>query len=185
MLDRIGDKKPKLFIVLDLTSGYFQTEIDEESREYTAFMTNWGLYEWCRLPMGLSGAPSFFQRTLSTQVLNGLLTILCELYLDDVIIFADTEDQLVERFQQVLQRFEEHNIYINPSKCKMGLSEVTFVGHTINTSGRYFTRDRLDGIMDIPKPTTQKGLKSFVSLLANYFRENIDNFATTSRALVK
>ena len=64
MLDRIGDKKPKLFIVLDLTSGYFQTEIDEESREYTAFMTNWGLYEWCRLPMGLSGAPSFFSKNV-------------------------------------------------------------------------------------------------------------------------
>ena len=76
MLERIGEKRPKYFIVLDLTSGYFQTEIKEECRVHTAFLSPWGLYEWCRLPMGLSGAPSYFQRILSTEVLGGLFIII-------------------------------------------------------------------------------------------------------------
>ena len=182
MLERIGDKRPKYFIVLDLTSGYFQAEIDEECKKYTAFITPWGLYEWNRLPMGLSGAPSYFQRTLSTQVLPGLLTVACELYLDDLVIFADSEDELVSRFRQVLERFKEFNIYINPEKCQMGMSEVTYVGHTINATGRHFTRERLDSVMNFPLPETQKGLKKFTSFV-QYFHEHVENLATMVKPL--
>ena len=60
MLYRIGDKRPKYFAVLDLTSGYHQIPISLHSRERTAFITPFGLYEWLRLPMGLAGAPSSF-----------------------------------------------------------------------------------------------------------------------------
>ncbi len=131
MLNRIGSHKPKYFIVLDLTSGYFQIELAEESRVHTAFITSRGLYEWNRLPMGLKGAPSFFQRTLSQVVLSGLLFVTCELYLDDLIIYAKDEEELITRFTEILERFERFNIYINPEKCKMGMSEVTYVGHNI------------------------------------------------------
>ena len=47
--------------MLDLTSGYFQIPIDEQSRILTAFRTAIGLFEWNRLPMGLKGAGSYFQ----------------------------------------------------------------------------------------------------------------------------
>ena len=60
ILQRIGDKRPKIFNVMDMTSGYYQAPIDEQCWEYTAFMTHMGLYEWTRLPMGPTGACSFF-----------------------------------------------------------------------------------------------------------------------------
>jgi hypothetical protein len=142
MLQRIGEKKPRYFIVLDLTNGYFQIPLAPESRVYTAFLaSNKGLFEWLRLPMGLKGAPAFFQRVLSTTVLAGLISIICELYLDDLIIFAKDSEELIERFRIILTRFREFNILINPEKCKMGLEEVTYVGHTINESGIHFSLD--------------------------------------------
>lgn len=173
MVERIGEKRPKFFIVLDLTSGYFQIPIEEESSEYTAFITPWGLYQWRRLPMGLKGAPAFFQRTLMTKVLSGIVSVFAELYLDDLNIFANTEEELIENFRKVLMRFREFNIYINPEKCKMGVSEVKYVGLTISSEGIHFARERLEDILKWPKPETMKKLKSFLGL-ANYFRRHVN-----------
>ena len=55
-LDRLSKKKPKHFTVLDLTSGYLQIPINEQSRTLTTFRTTIGLFEWRRLPMRLKGA---------------------------------------------------------------------------------------------------------------------------------
>ena len=58
MLQRLGNRKSKFFGVMDLTSGYYQTELDENSRKFSAFITHMGIYEWLRTTMGLKGAPS-------------------------------------------------------------------------------------------------------------------------------
>jgi hypothetical protein len=101
---------------MDLTAGFHQTPIDEKSRKYTAFKTSWGgVYEWCRLPMGLKGAPAYFQSAMATEVLGGLVMNICEIYLDDVIVFADTQLSLVQRLRQCLERFRERGISLNPS----------------------------------------------------------------------
>jgi hypothetical protein len=105
MLYRLGDKKPKYFAVFDLTSGYYQAPISANSR--TAFMTWNGVYEWRRLPMGLKGAASYFQRVMSTHVLGGLINVLCELYLDDLIIHGSTEEEFLNNMKKVLERLKE------------------------------------------------------------------------------
>jgi hypothetical protein len=51
MLERIGEKKPKFFAVLDLTQGYYQMAISKKSRSLTAFRTSEGLFQFKRLPM--------------------------------------------------------------------------------------------------------------------------------------
>lgn len=176
MLRRIGTKKPKFFIILDLTSGYHQIPISENCRRWTAFLTFWGIFEWLRMPMGLAGAASYFQKIMTTVVLAGLIMIICEIYLDDLIIPATSEDELIENFVKVLERFKKHNITINPDKCVMGISEATYVGHTVSEQGLHFKREKLDSVLDFPKPVFSKQLKSFVSL-ASYFRDHVRNHA--------
>lgn len=122
MLRRIGEKKPKYFIILDLTSGYHQIPIAENCRRWTAFLTFWGIFEWLRMPMGLAGAASYFQKIMTTIVLAGLIMIICEIYLDDLIIPATTEEELIHNFIIVLERFRKYGITINPLKCLLGIS---------------------------------------------------------------
>ena len=64
LLHRIGDAKAKYYAVMDLTSGYHQAPMDPESVKYTAFVTAHGVFEWKRVPMGLKGAPTYFQREM-------------------------------------------------------------------------------------------------------------------------
>jgi hypothetical protein len=172
MLRRVGQRKSKFFCKLDLTAGCHQTPLDEASRKYTAFKTAFGVYEWNRVPMGLKGAPSYFQHVLQSEVLHGLIYNICELYIDDVIIFADTAKEMVTNLQLILRRLHEYGITVSPEKCSFGLEEIEFVGHTLNAEGLHFTRMKLDKVLDISLPVTSKQLKSFLGVcifLANIY----------------
>jgi hypothetical protein len=182
MLNRVGNSRPEFFAVFDLTSGYYQAPIAEESRKFTAFKTRRGVYRWKRLPMGLTDAGSYFQHQLSTKVLNGLINHICELYLDDCMVFASNTDEYMDRLEQVFRRFRAHKITLNPSKCHLGLSQVEYVGHTIDKNGLHFTRDKLDSVMNFPRPETMKHVKSFLGL-ANYFRDHIKNHSVRVQPL--
>ena len=83
-----------------------------------------GIFEFLRVPFGLKGAPSFFQERMATVVLAGLLYTVCELYIDDCIVYANTNDEFIEKLIAVFARFRLFGIKLNPNKCHFGLSEI-------------------------------------------------------------
>ena len=83
MLQRLGSQRPKFFGVMDLTAGFHQAPLSEYAKRWTAFTTAFGMYEWNRVPMGLKGAPSYFQHMMMVHVLGDLLQKTVEVYLDD------------------------------------------------------------------------------------------------------
>jgi hypothetical protein len=174
MLQRLGSKKSKYFAILDLTKGYYQAPLHKDCRHLTAFITQKGVYEWNRVAMGLRGAPSFFQRAMATEVLPDLIYNICEVYLDDIIVFGRTKEEYLKNLETVLKRLDEFNVTVNPNKCKLGLREVEYVGHVINEDGMTFSPEKLRKAMSIDRPKTERQLKSFLGV-ANYFRDHIMN----------
>ena len=114
MIHRIGHMRPKYFGVLDLTSGYYQAPLAEDSMIFTAFITCIGVYQWLRVPMGLKGAPAYFQQVMATIVLAGLIYLICEIYIDDVIVYANDEQTFLSSLEQVFGRFRKHGLIFNP-----------------------------------------------------------------------
>ena len=172
LLRNVGDRRPKFFVVMDLTSGFFQAPIGVASRHLTAFITSGGMYEWTRVAMGTMSAPPYFQRVIATEVLGGLLHTICELYIDDILVFGSTIEEILVNTEKVLQRLLDCGMTVNPDKCTFGLSEIEYVGHTINSEGLHFTRDKLDSVTNFGLPRTQKELKGFLGLV-NYFRDHM------------
>ena len=84
--------RAKCFTILDLASGYWQVEIEEVDRDKTGFATNKGLYWFKMMPFGLCNAPGTFERLMEV-VIRGLQYEYCLVYLDNMIIFAPTEDK--------------------------------------------------------------------------------------------
>ena len=184
LIREIGRKNGRIFGVMDMTSGYHQAPLAESQKHWTAFITTDGMYEWNRVPMGLKGAGSYFSRTVQTTVLGGLLHNIVESYLDDLIIWGQDEDEFLGNLRTLLLRLRETHITLNPDKCRFGMSEVEFVGHTINgaTGQTHFTRDKLDRVRDFPKPRTKGELKQFIGL-ANYFRAHVRDLSMSTHLL--
>jgi hypothetical protein len=182
MLQRLGAKKPKYFAVLDLTKGYYQAPLAVNSRKFTAFVTPHGTYEWTRVPMGLKNAPAYFQKAVQFEVLRELVGTACEIYIDDIIIFGSTEEEYLRNLAKVLDRLQEHALLVHPGKCKFNLTSVEYVGHVISGEGLHFSREKLQKVMDFPKPRTQKELKGFLGL-ANYFRDHVEHHSMQTTVL--
>ena len=182
LLQRLGAKRSKYFAVVDLTSGYHQAPLSKKSQEATAFITHMGVFQWCRVPMGLKGAGSYFQQQLANEVLAGIIYHICESYLDDVIIHGDTFEKYLANLRTVFARFRRHLITLNPNKCRFGHSQIEYVGHVIDQDGITFSREKIAKVLQIPKPIKEKELKSFLGL-ANYFRDHVPNHSTTVHPL--
>jgi hypothetical protein len=114
MVGRVTRQRLRLYGKMNMTSGFFQTAIDDRSRPFTAFITSSGLYQWYRLPMGLKGAASDFQRMMASKVLAGMLCSIVELYLDDILVYASDEGKYIVRLRGVFDRVRQHNITLNP-----------------------------------------------------------------------
>ncbi len=100
-LDLLG--KTQFFTTLDLFSGYWQVQMADTSKEYTALTTYEGLYQFNVLPFGLCNAPSTFQRLMEC-VLRGLNWQICLIYIDDIIIFSKTFEEHLQHLNLVFAR---------------------------------------------------------------------------------
>ena len=182
MLQRIGRAKPKYYAKLDMTWGYWQTPISEASKRFTAFITFMGIFEWNRAPMGAQASPSYFHYSISFVILAGLIYTILESYIDDILIYASTEEELWQRLDQVFTRFTQRNIKFNPDKVFISDIEMEFVGHIITKEGISFSSKKTNGVRDIPLPISKGDLKKFLGV-ANYFRDHIQNHSIIAKPL--
>jgi hypothetical protein len=119
------------FTTLDLRSGFFQVEMKESDIEKTAFSTVYGLYEFTRMPQGLSNSSSTFQRVMDC-IMAGLQYECLIVYLDDLIVFGKTYDEHLGRLEEVMDRLKKANMKLSPKKCHFMKTKVSYLGHVVS-----------------------------------------------------
>ena len=122
------------FSTLDLASGYWQVELDEEAKEKSAFVVRGGLYKWTVMPFGLCNAPSTFER-LMENIMRGLQWESLLVYLDDVIVFGKTIEEELSRLKEVFRRLRQANLKLKPKKCVLFQQSVLYLGHVVSKDG--------------------------------------------------
>ena len=168
-----------IFTSLDLKSGYWQVELDDQSIPLTAFTV--GPYECVRMPFGLTNAPAMFQ-CLMESCLGELHLQWCIIYLDDIIIFSHNPEDHIERLEGVFEKLAQAGLKLKPSKCEFFKAELKYLGHIVSKQGIATDPKKVQAIQDWPRPTTVTEVRSFTGF-TNYYRKFIKGYAKIARPL--
>jgi len=171
----------KYFATIDLLSGYWQLGMTQRAKERSAFCTRRGLYQVTRMPFGLSNAPAAFCRLMQI-ILHDLLYVCCICYLDDIIVFGETPEHLMENLDRVFTRLKEKGLKTKLSKCVLFRSPIDFLGHRVSADGIQLQPDKLAAIRDWPTPHCPRDVRAFYSL-ASYCRKFVEDFAKIAEPL--
>ena len=172
-------KGAKFFSTIDLRSGYYHIALGKDLRAKTAFVMPFGKYEFLQVPFGLAQAPAFFQHLMNKVLDNCPFAMM---YLDDIIIFSNTEEEHLAHIEEIFRRLEAADLKMKRSKCNFFKKHIHYLGHLFSADGIRPLKDKLDTMRDMPAPHSSKEVKQFLGL-AGYYRKFVPHFADLSRPL--
>lgn len=173
-------KKASVFSALDGTSGYLQIPVHHDSQLLLTFSSPWG--RWCfqRLPFGICSASEVFQQAMS-DVLLDLPGVIC--YQDDILVYGNDKDQHDQRLKSVLDRLRSCGIKLNKSKCRIGVTELEFLGHRLSANGIAPSPDKVAALTTLPRPDSKDSLRSFLGMASYIGQRFVPNFSNMCQPL--
>jgi hypothetical protein len=187
-LPRIDDlfdplKGACVFSKIDLRSGYHQLKIRATDIPKTAFITQYGLYEYTVMSFGLTNAPTYFMY-LMNKVFMEYLDKFVVVFIDDILIFSKNEEDHDQHLRVVLQKLRENQLYAKLNKCEFWLKKVLFLGHIISEGGIYVDPSKVKDVLSWKTPQNISDIRSFLGL-AGYYRRFIEGFSKISKPMTK
>ena len=181
-IDEIGQDASKVFSAIDLTSGFWQQNLSEESRGFTAFTIpgkGGSKYQWTVNPMGLQGAPASFARLIDF-IFRGLAHVLA--YIDDILIHTRDDKDQVEALDKVFLMMRKYGLKINQRKSVFGVRTLEYLGYHVSGQGISPGTEKMNAMRKFPEPNNNKKIREFLAV-ANYFRFLIPKFNDLSGPL--
>ena len=169
----------KHFSKLDLRQAYDQMEVTEESKKYLTINMHKGLFQYNRLVFGVTSCPAIWQRAID-QVLQGVPDTQCSL--DDMIITGKTDKGHLENLEKLLKRLQDAGLKANKEKCEFFRDRVQLCGHEIDSEGLHKTQEKIEAVVNAPRPENVSQLRSFLGLV-NYYNRFLPNAFTVLHAL--
>jgi hypothetical protein len=122
----------KYFAKIDLFNGFYNFQVAKSAQWLTSTIAPGHALTWRKIPQGLAPVPSWFQWAM-TAVLGDYVSSICLLYIDDLIIFGDTPEELNANIRKILARLNKYHLRISIKKCDFEPTEtIDFLGHSIS-----------------------------------------------------
>jgi len=115
ILDQL--RQAKYYSCLDVAMGYHQIDMDPSDIDKTAFSIKEGHWAYKRMPFGLKTAPATFQKMMN-NVLSGLTGTRGYVFLDDIVLYANSLVEHDRKLRDVFKRLRKHNLKLQPYKCE-------------------------------------------------------------------
>ena len=168
-------KEARFFSKLDFDSGYFQLQMDEESKKYTAFICEFGFFEWNCMPQGLKNAGASFQREMDNLLREHLGVRAC-VYMDDIIVYSKTEEDHIEDLKIICNLIRSADLKIKLKKCEFFKNKTEYLGMLIENGTIRPAPSKVEALFKTERPKTMKQLSAFIGL-ASFYRKFIPNFS--------
>lgn len=170
----------KYFSLLDCTSSFWMVPLDDESSKLCTFNSPLGgRYCFKKLPYGLSCSSEAFQERMNFAFENveGV-----EPYIDDILIFGSTREEHDSRLLKVLNIAKNKGLKFNKEKCKVGVTEIKFLGHILSGNGISMDPDKISAVLKMSNPTNKKELERLIGFF-NYLSKFIPHFSNKTACL--
>ena len=169
---------------VDVISPFHQIRVKDSDEWKTAFNTRFGLYEWLDTPFGLIGTPATFQRYIN-WVLCDELDICCSAYIDDVVIYNDTQKKHCSVVLRIIRKLANAGLQLDFDKSEFEGGIIKYLGYLIET-GRELRADleKLEAIRKWEPPTKIRGVHGFLGFF-NYYRQFIDGYSRIAEPLTR
>ncbi|XP_045445826.1 uncharacterized protein K02A2.6-like [Melitaea cinxia] len=167
------------FSHLDAYSGFWMLKLDDASSDLCTFQTPFGRYRYLRLPYGINASSEIFQRVMS-DIFSDIEGVL--IFVDDILVFGETEQIHNQRLLKVMQRAREVNLKFNKNKCKFSVNEICFLGYIFSKEGAKVDQNKVKAILDMPDPTNVKELQRILGMI-NYLGPFIENLSDKTKIL--
>lgn len=144
------------------------------SKQYTAFPILLGLFQFKRVPFGLHGVAATFQRLVDKLLVPR--THYAAAYIDDIIIFSSSWEELLRHLGAVIQAFGQAGLTINPEKCKVGMRTTQYLGFMVGQRKVRPVISKVQAIQLVPTPTCRRDIQRFLGMVG-YYRTFIPQFS--------
>jgi Reverse transcriptase (RNA-dependent DNA polymerase)/RNase H-like domain found in reverse transcriptase len=172
----------KYFTKLDVHWGYNNVRIRKGDEWKAAFKMNKGLFEPTMMFFGMCNSPATFQAMMDDIFMTMIDNRLVIVYMDDILIFADTKEELEKMTKLVLEKLREHDLFLKAKKCEFCQMRIEYLGMIIEKKKISMDAVKLGGIRDWPVPTTLKQTRSFLGF-GNFYRKFIFHYSKLARPL--
>lgn len=159
----------KAFSTVDLASAYHQVPILDSDKPYTAFEAAGELYQFTRIPFGVTNGVPAFQRNIDSLIreehLEGTFP-----YLDDVTVCGTDQEEHDQNLKRFLAAAKKYNLTLNTEKCNFSTKCVKILGYLIEDKIIKPDPDRLAPLMNLPIPKDTASLQRTMGTFAHYCR---------------
>merc|ERR1712016_105583 len=156
---------PKQFkTTLDAWNGYHALPLDEEAKDATSFITEWGRYRYKRAPQGFHASGDGYTRRCD-DIITAAEIDKCKKCVDDACLHNDDIEGNFWSTVKYIDVCSRAGIVFNPDKFVFGRREVDFAGFTVKWDGYAPTKKLIEAIENFPLPTNLTGIRSWFGLI--------------------
>ena len=152
----------KFLGTFDLHRGYHQLVIEPCDRHKTAFYFNGQMYQYVRVPMGMTHSGNLFSRAVMDALHSMTDLTNIQLYVDDALLHASNFREYMKTLENFFKSLDNFGLKLNPEKCTILATEVLFLGRIVNSRGYSANPDYVKDILMMPSPTSRKELQRLI-----------------------
>ena len=165
----------RVYSRINLRTGYHLLRVRETNIPKIAFRTHYGHFEFTVMLFGLTNAPAAFM-DLMHKVFQPYLDQFVVVFVDDILIYSQSEREHEYHLRIVLQLLRDHQLYAKFSKCEFWLTEVRFLGQVVSASGMLVDPEKVEAVMIWERLESVFKTRIFLGL-AGYYRRFIKDFS--------
>ena len=159
LFDQLRDAR--VYSKIDLRTGYHQLRVKETDIPKTAFRTRYRHFEFTVMPFGLTNVLAAFM-DLMHRVFQPYLDQFVVVFVDDILIYSQSEEEHEDHLRVVLQLLRDHQLYVRFNKCEFWLTEVRFLGHLVSASSMSVDPEKVKVMMSWERPNSVFEIRSFL-----------------------